>query len=136
MVHEWLWAGMNTSAIVSSERPPEYMRHGVHRQVHNGVVPWLPTCGGSIVVKGESGKAGAMVLGSHTDPCMHGRGRPIGGWMGDRKKGLRLVQGAAAKRVKIAGWDVIADQIQEDGLLQHIVDMGGAQVSWTNSFRQ
>ena len=52
---------------------------------------------------------------------------------GEKKKGLRLEQIAATEWVESEGWHVIADHLEEDGLLQHVVDMVGAQVSWTVS---
>ena len=35
-----------------------------------------------------------------------------------------------------SGWVVIANHLNEGALLQDIVDMGGAQLSWTNSLRK
>ena len=39
--------------------------------------------------------------------------------------GLRLEQTAVAQWVKSEGWDCIVHHLEQDGLLQHIVDMGG-----------
>ena len=54
----------------------------------------------------------------------------------DKQKVLQVEQTTAAEWVKSEGWDVIAHHLEKDGLLQQIVDMGGAQVSWMDSFRQ
>ena len=55
----------------------------------------------------------------------------------DKKKvPLKIEQTAAAELVKSQGWDTMFDHLEGEGLLQHVVDMGGGQVSWTDTFRQ
>ena len=55
----------------------------------------------------------------------------------DKKKvPLKIEQTAAAEWVKSEGWDTMCDHLEGEGLLQHVVDMGGVQVSWTDAFRQ
>ena len=55
----------------------------------------------------------------------------------DKKKvPLKIEQTAAAEWVKREGWDTMCDHLEGEGLLQHVVDMRGVQVSWTDAFRQ
>ena len=55
----------------------------------------------------------------------------------DKKKvPLKIEQTAAAEWVKSEGWDTMCDHLEGEGLLQHVVDMGGVQVFWTDAFRQ
>ena len=55
----------------------------------------------------------------------------------DKKKvPLRIEQTAAADRVKSEGWDTMCEHLEGEGLVQHVVDMGGVQVSLTDAFRQ
>ena len=49
---------------------------------------------------------------------------------------LKIEQTAAAEWVKSEGWDTMYDHLEREGLLQHVVDMGGVQVSPTDAFRQ
>ena len=53
-----------------------------------------------------------------------------------KKRPLKIEQTAAAEWVKSEGWDTMCDHLEGEGLLQHIVDMGGVQASWTDAFRQ
>ena len=44
----------------------------------------------------------------------------------DKKKvRLKIEQTAAARWVKSEGWDTMCDHLEGEGLLQHVVDMGG-----------
>ena len=54
----------------------------------------------------------------------------------DKKKVPLKIEQTAAEWVKSEGWDTMCDDLEGEGLLQHVVDMGGVQVSWTHAFRQ
>ena len=48
----------------------------------------------------------------------------------DKKKvPLKIEQTAAAEWVKSEGWYTMCDHLEGEGLLQHVVDMGGVRVS-------
>ena len=114
-----------------------YGLHGVHLQMHNGL--------GALAAnlwrvhrwpRGKAAKWVQLFLDPMRIPARTATGVPLEDEGGDKKRGLRLEQIAAAEWVKSEGWDCIADHLEQDGLLLHIVDMGPAQVSWTDSFRQ
>ena len=42
-----------------------------------------------------------------------------------KKEPLKIKQAAAAELVKSEGWDTMCDHLEGEGLLQHVVDMGG-----------
>ena len=106
--------------------------------------PWagcpssFPTCGG-LIHRWPRGKAVKWVQW-FLDPiriqARTATGVQLKDEKGDKKKGLRLEQTAPAEWVKSEGWDCIADHLEQDGLLQHVADMGGGQVSWTDNFHQ
>ena len=82
--------------------------------------------------KGRRGRRGARPDPTRlaTRPCIEDERK-------DKKKvPLKIEQTAAAEWVKSEGWDTMCDHREGEGLLQHVVDMGGVQVSWTDAFRQ
>ena len=47
-----------------------------------------------------------------------------------------LIQSAAVEWVKAQGWDVIADELQNNNLLQHVIVHNGVRVPWGEGFWQ
>ena len=138
IVEEWLWAGMICPIVRPAQRPPDYGLHGVHRQVHNGLSALVNSL--QTVHRWKRGKAVRWVQW-FLDPiriqARTANGVALEEERKDKKKvPLKIEQTAAAEWVKSEGWDTMCDHLEGEGLLQHVVDMGGVQVSWTDAFRQ
>ena len=54
-------------------------------------------------------------------------------WKDKKKVPLKIEQTAGAEWVKSEGGDTMCDHLEGEGLLQHVVDMGRVQVSWTDA---
>ena len=138
IVEEWLWAGMICAIVRPPQRPPDYGLHGVHRQVHNGLSALLNSL--HTVHRWKRGKAVRWVQW-FLDPIRIQARTANGVVLEEQRKDtkkvpLKIEQTAAAEWVKSEGWDTMCDHPEGEGLLQHVVDMGGVQVSWTDAFRQ
>ena len=138
IVEEWLWAGMICPIVRPPQGPPDYGLHGVHRQVHNGLLALVNSL--HTVHRWKRGK-GLRWVQWFLDPIRIQARTATGVALEDERKDkkkvpLKIEQTAAAKWVKSEGWDTMCDHVEGEGLLQHVVDMGGVQVSWTDAFRQ
>ena len=121
-----------------AQRPPDYGLHGVHRQVHNGLSALVNSL--HTVHRWKRGKAVTWVQW-FLDPIRIQARTATGVALEEERKDkkkvpLKIEQTAAAEWVKSEGWDTMCDHLEGEGLLQHVVDMGGVQVSWTDAFRQ
>ena len=138
IVEDWLWAGMICPIVRPPQRPPDYGLHGVHRQVHNGLSALLTSL--QTVHRWKKGK-GVRWVQWFLDPIRIQARTATGVASEDKrtdkkKVPLKIEQTAAAEWVKSEGWDTMCDHLEGGGLLQHVVDMGGVKVSWTDAFRQ
>ena len=138
IVEEWLWAGIICPIVRPAQRPPDYGLHGVHRQVHNGLSALVNSL--HTVHRWKRGKAVRWVQW-FLDPIRIQARTATGVALEEERKDkkkvpLKIEQTAAAEWVKSEGWDTMCDHLEGEGLLQHVVDMGGVQVSWTDAFRQ
>ena len=135
---DWLWAGMICPIVRPPQRPPDHGLHGVRRQVHNGLSALVNSL--HTVHRWKRGKAVRWVQW-FLDPILIQAWTASGVALEEERKDkkkmpLKIEQTAAAESVKSEGWDTMCDHLEEEGLLQHVVDMGGVQVSWTDAFRQ
>ena len=127
IVEEWLWAGMICPIVRPAQRPPDYGLHGVHRQVHNGLSALVNSL--HTVHRWKRGKAVRWVQW-FLDPIRIQARTATGVALEEERKDkkkvpLKIEQTAAAEWVKSEGWDTMCDHLEGEGLLQHVVDMGG-----------
>ena len=130
IVEAWLWR--------PPVRPPDFGLHGVHRQVHNGLLALVNSL--HTVHRWKKGKAVRWVQW-FLDPIQIQARTATGVALEEERKDkkkvpVKIEQTAAGEWVKSEGWDTMCDHLEGEGLLQHVVDMGGVQVSWTDAFRQ
>ena len=138
IVEDWLWAGMICPIVRPPQRPPDYGLHGVHEQVHNGLSALVNSL--HTVHRWKRGKAVRWV--QWFLDCIRIQARTATGVALEEERKdkktvpLKIEQTAAAEWVNSEGWDTMCDHLEGEGLLQHVVDMGGVQVSWMDAFRQ
>ena len=111
------------------QRPPDYGVHGVHRQVHTGLSALVNSL--HTVHRRKAVRWVQWFLDPIRIQARTATGVAFEEERKDKKKvPLKFEQTAAAEWMKSEGWDPSCD------LLQHVVDTGGVQVSWTDAFRQ